>query len=121
MPMVSLGLASGVQLVRVLKSVYGYALSSASLSLRRRACYRVRSCNNVIFHFRKTRIHVSFQLTQLCRRLDEIWKENEGDVIMFLWMRFLKDDALTFLKVTTPLDLSHAVASMKLKCGILQW
>ena len=40
---------------------------------------------------------------------------------MFLWMRFLKDDALTFLKVATPLDLSHAVASTKLKCAILQW
>ena len=40
---------------------------------------------------------------------------------MFLWMRFLKDDALTFLNVTTPLDLSHAVASTKLKCAILQW
>ena len=62
-----------------------------------------------------------FQLSQLCHRLDGIWEENKGDVVLFLWMSFLKDDALSFLQIASPLDLSHVVASMKLKRAILQW
>ena len=61
------------------------------------------------------------QLSQLCHRLDAVWEENKGDVILFLWMSFLKDEALSFLQITSPLDLSHVVASMKLKRAILQW
>ena len=61
------------------------------------------------------------QLSQLCHRLDDVWEENKGDVILFLWMSFLKDEALGFLQITSPLDLSHVVASMKLKRAILQW
>jgi len=37
----------------------------------------------------------------LCKKLEEIWKENEGMEVLFLWTQFLKEDSLKFLKVTT--------------------
>jgi hypothetical protein len=35
----------------------------------------------------------------LCKKLEEIWKENEGMEVLFLWTQFLKEDSLKFLKV----------------------
>jgi hypothetical protein len=37
----------------------------------------------------------------LCKKLKEIWKENEGMEVLFLWTQFLKEDNLKFLKVKT--------------------
>jgi hypothetical protein len=41
------------------------------------------------------------QLMLLRTKLDEIWKENEGMEVLFLWTQFLKEEALKFLKVVT--------------------
>jgi hypothetical protein len=45
--------------------------------------------------------NLSLQLMSLCKKLEEIWKENEGTEVLFLWTQFLKEDSLKFLKVTT--------------------
>ena len=49
------------------------------------------------------------QLTQLCTKLDEIWDENKGEVILFLWTNFLQNDLLDYLDISSPLDLSNTV------------
>lgn len=41
------------------------------------------------------------QLMLLCKKLEEISKENEGMEVLFLWTQFLKEDSLKFLKVIT--------------------
>ncbi|KAK0152937.1 E3 ubiquitin-protein ligase RNF14 [Merluccius polli] len=43
------------------------------------------------------------QMSALCRRLDELWGENQGCVVLFTWVQFLKEEALDFLGVTSPL------------------
>ncbi|XP_021916567.1 E3 ubiquitin-protein ligase RNF14-like isoform X2 [Zootermopsis nevadensis] len=42
----------------------------------------------------------------LCKKLNAIWKENEGMEVLFLWTQFLKEDALKFLKIADVLDVS---------------
>ncbi|KAK5918238.1 hypothetical protein CgunFtcFv8_003017 [Champsocephalus gunnari] len=44
------------------------------------------------------------QMSALCRRLDELWEENEGCVILFTWIQFLKEEALDFLGIQSPLE-----------------
>ncbi|KAJ8297615.1 hypothetical protein KUTeg_024146 [Tegillarca granosa] len=46
------------------------------------------------------------QLTTLCNRLDEIWKENEFSEILFMWTSFLQEETYEFLGLTSPLDLN---------------
>lgn len=43
-------------------------------------------------------------MSALCRRLDELWEENEGCVILFTWIQFLKEEALDFLGIQSPLE-----------------
>ncbi|CAL8365652.1 unnamed protein product [Lota lota] len=43
------------------------------------------------------------QMSALCRRLDELWRENQGSVVLFTWVQFLKEEALDFLTITSPL------------------
>uniref|UniRef100_A0A8C1L3I0 E3 ubiquitin-protein ligase RNF14 n=1 Tax=Cyprinus carpio TaxID=7962 RepID=A0A8C1L3I0_CYPCA len=45
------------------------------------------------------------QITALCRRLDELWEENQGNVVLFTWMRFLKEETLDFLGIQSPLEI----------------
>lgn len=49
------------------------------------------------------------QLSNLCIKLDDIWKENSYDVILFHWISFLKDNAYDFLELKSPLNLSEVV------------
>lgn len=42
----------------------------------------------------------------LCRRLDELWEENQGCEILFTWIQFLKEETLEFLAIVSPLDIS---------------
>jgi hypothetical protein len=37
----------------------------------------------------------------LHKKLEDIWKENEGMEVLFLWTQFLKEDTLKFLEVIT--------------------
>ncbi|XP_071949731.1 E3 ubiquitin-protein ligase RNF14-like [Antedon mediterranea] len=41
-------------------------------------------------------------LSHLCSQLDDIWLENQGMVIMYSWSEFLINEALPFLKITSP-------------------
>ncbi|XP_076836345.1 E3 ubiquitin-protein ligase RNF14 [Brachyhypopomus gauderio] len=45
------------------------------------------------------------QLTVLCKRLDELWVENRGSVVLFTWIQFLKEDALDLLGFHSPLEI----------------
>lgn len=48
------------------------------------------------------------QMSALCRRLDELWEENQGCVILFTWIQFLKEEALDFLGIQSPLEVIRA-------------
>ena len=52
---------------------------------------------------------VFLQLSQLCCKLDEIWEENHGEVILFHWTSFLKDEILDYLHIASPLNLDNVV------------
>lgn len=45
------------------------------------------------------------QMSALCRRLDELWEENQGSVILFTWIQLLKEEALDFLGIKSPLEV----------------
>lgn len=46
------------------------------------------------------------QMSCLCRRLDELWEENQGCEILFTWIQFLKEETLDFVGIVSPLDFS---------------
>ncbi|XP_026185015.1 E3 ubiquitin-protein ligase RNF14 isoform X2 [Mastacembelus armatus] len=48
------------------------------------------------------------QMSSLCRRLDELWEENQGCEILFTWIQFLKEEALDFLGIQSPLEVIRA-------------
>ncbi|CAJ1063532.1 E3 ubiquitin-protein ligase RNF14 isoform X2 [Xyrichtys novacula] len=45
------------------------------------------------------------QISALCRRLDELWEENQGCVILFTWIQLLKEEALDYLGIQSPLEI----------------
>ncbi|XP_056330231.1 E3 ubiquitin-protein ligase RNF14-like isoform X2 [Danio aesculapii] len=45
------------------------------------------------------------QITTLCKRLDELWEENRGNVVLFTWIQFLKEETLQFLNIQSPLEI----------------
>ncbi|KAJ7997213.1 hypothetical protein DPEC_G00226640 [Dallia pectoralis] len=45
------------------------------------------------------------QMSSLCKRLDELCEENQGCVVLFTWIQFLKEEALVFLDVKSPLEV----------------
>ncbi|XP_002667383.2 E3 ubiquitin-protein ligase RNF14-like [Danio rerio] len=45
------------------------------------------------------------QITTLCKRLDELWEENRGSVVLFTWIQFLKEETLQFLNIQSPLEI----------------
>ncbi|XP_056121967.1 E3 ubiquitin-protein ligase RNF14-like [Rhinichthys klamathensis goyatoka] len=45
------------------------------------------------------------QITALCKRLDELWEENRGTVVLFTWIQFLKEETLEFLNLQSPLEI----------------
>ncbi|XP_007247086.2 E3 ubiquitin-protein ligase RNF14 isoform X1 [Astyanax mexicanus] len=46
------------------------------------------------------------QLSALCKQLDKLWKENQGSVVLFTWIQFLKEEALEFLGLQSPLEIT---------------
>lgn len=46
------------------------------------------------------------QLSSLCKHLDELWEQNQGSVVLFTWIQFLKEEALNFLGLQSPLEIS---------------
>ncbi|KAM5170228.1 E3 ubiquitin-protein ligase RNF14 isoform 1-T2 [Mantella aurantiaca] len=45
------------------------------------------------------------QLTLLCQRLDHLWEENRGCVVLFAWMQFLKEETLEYLNIKSPYEV----------------
>ncbi|XP_069827835.1 E3 ubiquitin-protein ligase RNF14-like [Dendropsophus ebraccatus] len=45
------------------------------------------------------------QLTLLCQRLDDLWEENKGSVILFQWIQFLKEETLDYLNIKSPYEI----------------
>ncbi|KAJ7993397.1 hypothetical protein DPEC_G00272010 [Dallia pectoralis] len=45
------------------------------------------------------------QLSALCQRLDEIWQDTVGRVVLFYWVKFIRDDLLDFLHIQSPLEI----------------
>jgi len=41
----------------------------------------------------------SGQLSQLCQQLDQLWHDNLGQPILFVWLEWLRTEALCFLKM----------------------
>ncbi|XP_056587312.1 E3 ubiquitin-protein ligase RNF14-like isoform X2 [Triplophysa dalaica] len=44
-------------------------------------------------------------ITTLCKRLDELWEANKGNVVLFTWIQFLKEETLEFLGIHSPLEI----------------
>lgn len=42
----------------------------------------------------------------LCKKLDELWKENKGMVILYIWTQFLKEESMSVLGIGDTLDLT---------------
>ncbi|KAL4659747.1 E3 ubiquitin-protein ligase RNF14 [Arapaima gigas] len=53
------------------------------------------------------------QLTALCKHLDELWQENQGSVVLFSWIQFLKEDVLNFLSIQSPMEVATAIPERK--------
>ncbi|XP_044310192.1 E3 ubiquitin-protein ligase RNF14 isoform X2 [Varanus komodoensis] len=45
-----------------------------------------------------------FRLSVLCKRLDNLWEENRGSVVLFAWMQFLKEETLAYLNISSPYE-----------------
>ncbi|KAK7144006.1 hypothetical protein R3I93_014996 [Phoxinus phoxinus] len=57
------------------------------------------------------------QITALCRRLDELWEENQGNVVLFTWIQFLKEDTLDFLGIQSPLEIQSSCIQHQCESG----
>ncbi|EZA58019.1 E3 ubiquitin-protein ligase RNF14 [Ooceraea biroi] len=55
-----------------------------------------------------------WEISFLCQKLDEIWEENQGSEIIFLWLDFLQNGFFDLLGIQHSLDVSfiHMVHSM---------
>uniref|UniRef100_A0A8C0MA56 E3 ubiquitin-protein ligase RNF14 n=2 Tax=Boreoeutheria TaxID=1437010 RepID=A0A8C0MA56_CANLF len=45
------------------------------------------------------------QLSALCKHLDNLWEEHRGNVVLFAWMQFLKEETLAYLNIVSPFEL----------------
>ncbi|XP_068129032.1 E3 ubiquitin-protein ligase RNF14-like [Hyperolius riggenbachi] len=45
------------------------------------------------------------QLSLLCQRLDDLWEENKGCVVIFAWMQFLKEETAEYLDIKSPYEI----------------
>ncbi|XP_075224500.1 uncharacterized protein LOC142326155 [Lycorma delicatula] len=45
-------------------------------------------------------------LAKLCNKLDEIWKEKTSPEILYIWIEFLKEETLNFLKIKNKLRIN---------------
>ena len=62
-----------------------------------------------------TQIVYFFQLSALCRKLDELWTSNEFCEVLFTWTTFLKNDVIELLRISSPLDLNHVLDRRRIR------
>ncbi|XP_069100813.1 E3 ubiquitin-protein ligase RNF14-like isoform X1 [Pleurodeles waltl] len=48
----------------------------------------------------------TMQLSSLCKKLDSLWEENKGFVVLFTWMQFLKEETLQHLNITSQYEVT---------------
>lgn len=58
------------------------------------------------------------QLCKLCKHLDALWDESNGEVILFQWIQFLKDETLSFLQIEECLDITE-LSKFNLKVDLM--
>ncbi|BES94183.1 IBR [Nesidiocoris tenuis] len=46
------------------------------------------------------------KLVILCDKLESLWSENKGSVILYTWTNFVKEESLDFLKIGNNLDIT---------------
>lgn len=47
-----------------------------------------------------------WEMSFVCQKFDEMWQENQGNEILFLWLSFLQNDIFNFLNIWESLDIS---------------
>ncbi|KAG8199404.1 hypothetical protein JTE90_000272 [Oedothorax gibbosus] len=57
------------------------------------------------------------QISLLCKQLEYLW-EMSRDVVLYIWMQFLQDDALDFLNIKQCLDISQLL-KFKMKDNLI--
>ncbi|XDV31810.1 hypothetical protein PO909_002763 [Leuciscus waleckii] len=62
----------------------------------------------------------SSEITALCKRLDELWEENRGNVVLFTWIQFLKEETLEFLNIQSPLEVQTIGGQPHCESGQIQ-
>jgi len=60
-----------------------------------------------LFHF-KLKCFYFNQLDSLCDQLDDIWKLQEGSVILYSWFQFLQDESLKYLGIIDSLKIEFS-------------
>ncbi|XP_011501033.1 PREDICTED: E3 ubiquitin-protein ligase RNF14-like [Ceratosolen solmsi marchali] len=48
-----------------------------------------------------------FSISKLCKELDELWKNNTGQEILFTWISFLQSETLKFLKIQECINIDN--------------
>lgn len=61
-----------------------------------------------------------WQISFICQKLDEMWLENSGQEILFLWFEFLRNDILQFLNIKDTLDISFMYMAYRNPNSIFQ-
>lgn len=47
------------------------------------------------------------QISLLCKKLEDLWKDGNGEVILYGWIQFLEEEVLSFLDITDTLDITR--------------
>lgn len=47
-----------------------------------------------------------WEISRICGKLDELWIENKGTEILFIWIDFLKSNLFNFLEIHDKIDIS---------------
>ncbi|KAI7796137.1 E3 ubiquitin-protein ligase RNF14-like isoform X2 [Triplophysa rosa] len=60
------------------------------------------------------------KITALCKRLDQLWEENLGNVVLFTWIQFLKEETLEYLGIHSPLEIQSIAGQSQGESGQTQ-
>lgn len=58
------------------------------------------------------------QLSYICKQLDNLWIEGDGEVVLYQWIQFLKEETLSFLSIDRSLDITE-LSKYKLKVDVM--
>ncbi|KAK0093349.1 hypothetical protein PV326_013774 [Microctonus aethiopoides] len=52
---------------------------------------------------------------KLCKKLDDLWIDNQGQEILYIWAEFLKNEILEFLGIENDLNIEYAYTCYKMR------